>query len=119
AYAKELQRGSPINYGFSASWAAARMHVIADGPLDGGAAALFNGLIGAAWQRAATETEVARILEQLSSDLAAGAIGVGVLIGYTPGVDPAEYLAVAELAASAGVPTFTHARDIVELAPDT
>jgi hypothetical protein len=42
-----------------------------------------------------------------------------VLIGYTPGVDPAEYLAVAELAATAGVPTFTHSRDIVELAPET
>ena len=44
---------------------------------------------------------------------------IGVLIGYTPGVDPAEYLAVAELAAAAGVPTFTHSRDIVELAPET
>ena len=60
-----------------------------------------------------------RILDQISTDLAAGAIGVGVLIGYTPGVDPAEYLAVAELAATAGVPTFTHSRDIVELAPET
>ena len=40
-------------------------------------------------------------------------------IGYTPGVDPAEYLAVAELAAAAGVPTFTHSRDIVEMAPET
>ena len=63
--------------------------------------------------------QVARILDQISTDLAAGAIGIGVLIGYTPGVDPAEYLAVAELAAAAGVPTFTHSRDIVELAPET
>ena len=55
----------------------------------------------------------------MSTDLAAGAVGIGVLIGYTPGVDPAEYLAVAELAAAAGVPTFTHSRDIVELAPET
>ena len=31
AYAREAQRGSPINYGFSASWAAARMHVIGSG----------------------------------------------------------------------------------------
>ena len=49
----------------------------------------------------------------------AGAIGIGVIVGYTPGVDPAEYLAVAQLASSAGVPTFTHSRDIVELAPET
>ena len=62
---------------------------------------------------------MARILDQVSSDLASGAIGVGVLVGYAPGVDPAEFLALAELAAAAGVPTFTHSRDIVELAPDT
>ena len=119
AYASEAKRGSPINYGFSASWAAARMHVVADGPLDGGAAALFAGLGGTEWQHAASAPQVARILEQISTDLAAGAIGVGLLVGYTPGVEPAEYLAVAEVAAAAGVPTFTHSRDIVELAPET
>ena len=63
--------------------------------------------------------QLARILDQIANDLAAGAIGIGILIGYTPGVDPAEYLAVAQLASSAGVPTFTHSRDIVELAPET
>jgi dihydroorotase-like cyclic amidohydrolase len=119
AYAKEAQRGSPINYGFSASWAAARMHVTAGMPLDGRAATLFSGLAGTEWQQAATATQLGRILDQISADLAAGAVGVGVLIGYTPGVDPAEYVALAELAAAAGVPTFTHSRDVVELAPET
>jgi dihydroorotase-like cyclic amidohydrolase len=119
AYAREAMRGSPINYGVSASWAAARMHVIGGDPLDGGAAAIFRGLVGTEWQQAATAAQVARILDQISVDLAAGAIGVGLLVGYTPGVDPGEYLAVAELAAAAGVPTFTHSRDIVEMAPDT
>jgi N-acyl-D-aspartate/D-glutamate deacylase len=119
AYAREAQRGSPINYGFSASWAAARMHVLAGGGLDGSAMAVFGGLVGSEWQEAATTAQVAQILEVLSTDLALGAIGIGVLIGYTPGVDPVEYLAVAELAAAAAVPTFTHSRDIVELAPET
>jgi dihydroorotase-like cyclic amidohydrolase len=119
AYEREARRGSPINYGFSASWAAGRMHVMAGGPLDGGAAAVFTGLAGTEWQQAATATQVARILDQLATDLAAGGIGVGILVGYAPGVDPTEYVAVAELAATAGVPTFTHSRDIVELAPDT
>ena len=119
AYAREAERGSPINYGFSASWAAARMHVVADGALDGGAAAIFGGLNGIDGNRLRPLQKVARILDQISTDLAAGAIGVGLLIGYTPGVDPTEYLAVAELAAAAGVPTFTHSRDIVELAPET
>jgi cytosine/adenosine deaminase-related metal-dependent hydrolase len=119
AYAREARRGSPINYGYSASWAAARMHVVAGAPLDGGAAALFAGLGRTEWQQAASGSQVARIVDRISIDLVAGAIGVGLLVGYTPGVDPAEYLAVAELAASAGVPTFTHSRDIVELAPET
>jgi cytosine/adenosine deaminase-related metal-dependent hydrolase len=119
AYAAEARRGSPINYGFSASWAGARMHVMADAPLDGGSASLFAGLVDAAWQSAASASQLARILDQIERDLATGAIGVGLLVGYTPGVDPAEYLAVADLAANARVPTFTHSRDIVELAPDT
>jgi cytosine/adenosine deaminase-related metal-dependent hydrolase len=119
AYAREEQRGSPIHYGFSASWAVARMHVVAGGALDGGAGAVFGGLIGEEWQRAASDAQLAQILEQIANDVAAGAVGIGILMGYTPAVDPAEYLAVAQLAASAGVPTFTHSRDIVELAPQT
>src|SRR4029450_8317542 len=95
------------------------MHVVGDRPLDGGAASVFAGLAGSDWQQAATDAQVARILDQIASDLAAGAIGIGVLMGHTAGVDPAEYLAVAELAAAAGVPTFTHSRDIVEMAPET
>jgi cytosine/adenosine deaminase-related metal-dependent hydrolase len=119
AYAREAQRGSPIHFGFSASWALARMHVVAGGALDGGAGAIFGGLAGEQWQQAATEAQLAGILEQIENDVAAGAIGIGIMVGYTPGVDPSEYLAVAQLASSAGVPTFTHSRDIVELAPET
>jgi cytosine/adenosine deaminase-related metal-dependent hydrolase len=120
AYTREEQRGSPIHYGFSASWAVARMHVVAGGVLDGGAGAVFGtGLVGEEWQQAASPMQLAQILDQIASDIAAGALGIGILVGYTPGVDPAEYLAVAQLASSAGVPTFTHSRDIVELAPWT
>src|SRR4051812_27229193 len=118
AYEREEQRGSPIHFGFSASWAMARMHVVAGGPLDGGAGGIFGGLAGQEWQQAATAAQLAGILDQIEHDVAAGAIGIGIMVGYTPGVDPSEYLAVAELASSAGVPTFTHSRDIVELAPE-
>lgn len=119
AYAREALRGSPINYGFSTSWAAARMLVLTDARLDGGMSALSGVFSGTQWQRPATTAQLGRILDQVSNDLAAGALGVGVLLGYAPSIDPAEYLAIAELAAAAGVPTFTHARDIVELAPET
>jgi N-acyl-D-aspartate/D-glutamate deacylase len=58
------------------------------------------------------------MLARLSADLAAGALGIGVLVGYAPATSPAEYLQVAGLAAEAGVPVFTHARDMIEMVPD-
>jgi dihydroorotase-like cyclic amidohydrolase len=119
AYAREALHGSPIHYGFSASWAAARMHVMIDVALDGGAAGIFAALGNPAWQVAANERQLSRIVEQLTTDIAAGAIGIGLLSGYAPGVDPDEYLAVARLAALADVPTFTHCRDLIEFAPNT
>jgi cytosine/adenosine deaminase-related metal-dependent hydrolase len=119
AYERDAARGSPIHYGFSASWAAARMHVMAGVPLDGDPAGTFAAIGDPAWQAAANDDDLARILDRLTKDLAAGGIGIGILSGYAPGVDPDEYLEVAKLAASANVPTFTHCRDLVELTPDT
>jgi hypothetical protein len=119
AYARDAARGSPIHYGFSASWAAARMQVLAGVPADGGMGALMTNLGDPAWQRAADDNELSLVLDRIATDLAAGGIGIGLLMGYAPGVDPEEYLTVARVASEAGVPTFTHCRDLVELAPNT
>ena len=119
AYRREAERGSPLHYGFSASWAAARMHSVAGVPIEGDFATVIGHLGDPAWQVEATDAQVEQILDQLEHDLAAGGIGIGLLMGYAPGVEPSEYLAVARLAADAGVPTFTHVRDLVELAPTT
>lgn len=118
AYEREALHGSPVHYGWSASWAAARMQVVAGVPRDAGFGAILDNIADPAWQRAATDAEVAEILDLVSDDLASGAIGIGVLMGYAPGVDPEEYLALARLAAGAGVPTFTHCRDLVEITPE-
>ena len=40
-------------------------------------------------------------------------------MGYAPRSDPDEFLAVARLAAEAGVPTYTHVRELVEADPTT
>ncbi|HET9728805.1 MAG TPA: amidohydrolase family protein [Acidimicrobiia bacterium] len=118
AYEQEARRGSPIHYGFSASWASRRMQVVGEMPIDGRLGSGFAALGDSSWQREASTVEVDRIIEHLGDDLAAGGLGVGLLMGYAPGVAPDEYLAVAELAARAGVPTFTHSRELVEVAPD-
>jgi hypothetical protein len=119
AYTREAARGSPINYGFSASWAAIRMQVVAGLQPDGSNEHTLRFLGDPRWQVAASPRQVAKIIEYLAAQLADGAIGIGLLMGYAPGAEPAEYLAVAELAARAGAATFTHARDLVEARPDT
>src|SRR5580704_8500749 len=111
--------GRPVNYGFSASWAMARMQAVA-GMTPGASLAGFLASLGdLRWQRAASPEQVAAMMDALSADLADGALGIGVLLGYAPGVSPDEYLKVAALAAEAGMPTFTHARDLIELVPGT
>lgn len=119
AYREEARWGAPIHYGFSASWAAVRMQVMAGIDATGGVGRLLDNLGKPAWQRQASADEVARILSQLRRDLCAGGVGIGLLMGYAPGVAPDEYLSVARLAAEAGVPTFTHSRDLIELTPGT
>ena len=119
AYAQAGRTGRPVNYGFAASWAMARMEALAGVPLDGGLAVLFQHMQDPRWQRAAAPAEVDRILARLEADLAEGALGIGILAGYVPGADPAEYLRVAALAARAAVPTFTHSRDLAEFTPQT
>ena len=71
------------------------------------------------WQASSTPAQLAQWLDLLRDELAAGALGIGVLMGYAPRTDPAEYLAVARLAAEAGVPTYTHIRELVEADPTT
>jgi len=118
AYARAAAEGRPINYGFSASWMMARLSTLIGAELDGGLSSVLPHVSTPEAQRPATAREVSAILDLLAADLAAGAIGIGVLVGYAPMVDPDEYLAVARLAAQARVPTFTHARELVEARPE-
>ena len=117
AYRRAAAEGRPTNYGFATSWAQARMGEVA-GFAPGGTLADFLGRLGdPRWQRPAQAAELSAVLSRLAADLADGALGIGVLLGYAPAVDPGEYLQVAGLAAEAGVPTFTHARDLIEMVP--
>jgi dihydroorotase-like cyclic amidohydrolase len=119
AYRQAAAEGRPINYGFAASWALARMEAVGDVVLDAGLGTFMANIASPAWQGPATAVQVSQILDRLSADLADGALGVGMLVGYAPGASPEEYLRVAQLAAEAGVPTFTHARDLIEAVPAT
>ena len=102
--------GRPVNYGYSASWAQARMEVLDGWSPAGGFLDFTTGIAAKGWQRPANGDELAKILDRLEDQLAAGALGIGVLVGYAPQTGRNEYLQVASLAARHDVPTFTHAR---------
>ena len=117
AYRRAAAQGRPVNYGYAASWALARMEAVAGLPPEATLSTFMSRISDPAWQRAAEPGQISALLARLSADLADGALGIGVLLGYAPAASPAEYLDVTRLAAEAGVPTFTHARDLIEMVP--
>jgi imidazolonepropionase-like amidohydrolase len=119
AYAETAKAGRPVNYGFSASWAAARAQVLLGRDPEPTLTSTLALLDDQEWQRSSSERELATWLSLLEAELAAGALGIGVLLGYAPRTAPSEFLAVARLAAAAGVPTYTHVRELVETDPTT
>lgn len=104
------ETGRPINYGYSTSWAMARMRVLDGIEPIGGFLAFSASAHHPRWQQPADPAELDRILAELERELHDGALGVGVLVGYAPRTGRREYYEVARLAARLGVPTFTHAR---------
>ncbi|HSF14217.1 MAG TPA: amidohydrolase family protein [Vicinamibacteria bacterium] len=58
-----------------------------------------------------TSSELEAMAEGLSAELAAGALGIGVPVGYYPGATREEIFRVYELAAELEVPVYTHVRD--------
>ena len=117
-YAAAAAEGRPLNYGYSAPWAAARLQVLAEVPRDGTIGTMLAHIGDPRWQRPAQPREVQQILDLLRDDLTDGALGIGVIVGYAQATDPSEYLAVAAVAAEHGVPTYTHARDLVDTTPE-
>jgi len=119
AYADAAAEGRPLHYGFSASWGGARGVVLAGVDQE---ASILKGLSilgNEDWQRSSTPAELDRWLGLLRDELADGALGIGVLMGYAPRTDPAELVAVGRLAAEAGVATYTHVRELIESDPTT
>ena len=119
AYADAAAQGRPLHYGFSASWGGARAKVLLGVDED---ADITNGLavLGEeGWQRSSSPAELDQWLGLLRNEIADGALGIGVLMGYAPRSDPREFVAVGRLAAEAGVPTFTHVRELIEADPTT
>lgn len=119
ALARAAADGRPLNYGFSASWSQARAYAHLDRVPVADFAASMDLLGTPEWQRASSPAERRRWLSLLEDELGAGALGIGVLMGYAPRSDPDEYLELSRLAAAAHAPTFTHVRELIEADPRT
>ncbi len=119
AYAEAAAQGRPLNYGFSASWGAARAQVLMGVEPDADFRSGLKLLDDPRWQVSSSPVELRAWLDILEREIGAGALGVGVLLGYAPRTDPAEFLALAGLAARANAPIYTHVRELVEADPTT
>jgi len=111
AYASVAAVGSPNHYGFSASWALARMAACGL-DVSAGLDAFFEHINAADWHRALSATETSAMLDGIRRELADGAIGIGMLLGYCQESTASEYLDVAQLAADERTATYTHVREL-------
>jgi N-acyl-D-aspartate/D-glutamate deacylase len=97
---------SLINYGASVGHVRVRMDVMRDGGLERGTILPLDS----AGHNVATEAQLAAIRTQIESGLAAGALGVGMGLEYTPGATRHEVLEAFRAAAKFGAPVFVHTR---------
>jgi N-acyl-D-aspartate/D-glutamate deacylase len=95
-----------VHYGISASHAAARVASLG-GAMPPGA---IVPPAGPATDTPATPAQLERILDQLRAGLAAGGLGVGLGLQYTPGATRREAIETFRVAAEARAPVSVHVR---------
>ena len=72
------------------------------------------------WQESiASDVQTSGIRDMVEKGLDEGGLGIGFLTGYAPGSGHKEYYAVSKLAAENNVATFTHARFLSMLEPES
>jgi N-acyl-D-aspartate/D-glutamate deacylase len=113
AFLERKKGRSLINYGTTASHAAARSRAFGT-PFEEPAIVAPSG---PATDQPATPEQIQQIEARLNSELDAGALGVGMGIQYTPGTTRLEVIQVFRLAALRGLPVFTHVRSFGRVEP--
>lgn len=102
-----------VHFGTTASHSAARVAALG-GSLPEGA---IVPPAGPMTDSPATPAQVARIQALLREGLAAGALGVGMGLQYTPGASRLEVIEVFRVAAQARVPVYVHVRSFGSIEP--
>lgn len=119
-YDRLAREGRPINYGASVSWAAARISEKTGAEPVADFSFFQNSLKERSWQEElADEQELAGIISRVEEGLDQGGLGIGFLLGYAPATGRKEYNFVNRVAAEHGVPTYTHARFLSTIEPQS
>lgn len=119
-YDQAAEEGRPINYGASVGWAYARIAAFTGADALPGTDWFSDFMDTPSWQyELASGGQTSAIMNQVQKGLDEGALGIGVLLGYAPDSGRHEYYELHELAARNEVPTFTHARFLSNIEPDS
>jgi N-acyl-D-aspartate/D-glutamate deacylase len=119
-YRRQARHGRVLNYGASVNWAFARIGAMTGSNEESSLEAFGQAMRDRRWvENVASETELGGILERLENGLHEGGIGIGILNAYAPGAGVQELTAVCQLAASHGVPTFTHVAYMSAIDPES
>jgi N-acyl-D-glutamate deacylase len=117
-YANQEKARRVVNYGASAAWTYARVSALENLEPEPTLFWFQDAYALTHWVNdVATEDQQKRILEMIEQGVKEGSIGVGLNSGYAPGYGYKEVLAVHQLAAKYGVPTFTHIRNLSRVDP--
>ena len=115
AYKLRSANGSPLNYGYTASWAAARAEV-ADGQIQNGTMdSVFASLQPSSGSKYRTcfmmsADKSQEVMDLVEQQLRQGALGIGMPIGYMTKSNREEYVKAHELAKKYNVTVYTHVR---------
>mgnify|MGYP000377385567 CR=1 FL=1 len=119
-YDQAGSEGRPIHYGASVNWGNARIATFLNTDPVHGESWFFESFKEPSWQEeVATDEQLARITKLVEEGLDQGGLGVGFLLGYAPGSGRKEYYKISELAAKRGLPTYTHARFLSMIEPNS
>jgi len=122
-YADCAKEGRPINYGASVAWGAARVATINPEAVTAGTSLLDLEFFAKSFKysewvhNVANDEQVAQIVAQVEEGLKQGGLGIGFVYGYAPGAGTKEMVALCQLAAEYGTPTFTHVQNFSVLDP--
>jgi hypothetical protein len=113
AYSHAASLRLPLNYGFAASWASARVSVADNIGVDA-----FDGTFETAakffgkpnWSQLLSPEKSADVVRLVEQELLDGGLGIGVVTGYAPATNREEFVALGNLAAKYNVATFNHLR---------